>query len=100
MGHTGSRTQSQCARAVPARRQVDPVVDRTGMLGDDDKHLNVVVSVHRKVDEGTGAAIVTITTVVHVNNWLGRLYMVPVAPAHRVIAHTMMRAVGNQTMDA
>lgn len=69
------------------------------LLGDKDKHLNVVVSVHKKADEGTGAAIVTVTTVVHVKNWLGRLYMVPVAPAHRVVARAMVRAVGHQTLE-
>ena len=66
------------------------------LLGDKDKHLNVVVSVHKKDEEESGTAVVTITTVVHVNNWLGRLYMVPVAPAHRVISRVMMRAVGTK----
>lgn len=65
------------------------------LLGDKDKHLNVVVSVHRKAEEDTDAVVVTVTTVVHVNNCLGRLYMVPVAPAHRVIARAMVRSVGN-----
>ena len=64
------------------------------LLGDRDKHLNVVVSVHQQVNAG-GAAWVTVTTVVHVNNWLGRLYMIPVAPAHRLIARAMVQTVGN-----
>ena len=65
------------------------------MLGDKDKHLDVVVSVHKGAAAEDGAVVVTVTTVVHVHNWLGRLYMVPVAPAHRVIARAMVRAVGN-----
>ncbi|MCB2070669.1 MAG: DUF2867 domain-containing protein [Ottowia sp.] len=64
------------------------------LLGDDDKHLKVVVSVHKTPGAGSGQTLVTVTTVVHVKNWLGRLYMLPVAPAHRVIARTMVRAVG------
>lgn len=63
-------------------------------LGDQDKHLDVVVSVHRGEAAADGAVTVTVTTVVHVHNWLGRLYMIPVAPAHRVIARTMVRAIG------
>ena len=65
------------------------------LLGDKDKHLDVVVSVHKRVEGESGATVVTVTTVVHVKNWLGRLYMLPVAPAHRVIARSMVRAVGN-----
>ncbi|MCP5264878.1 MAG: DUF2867 domain-containing protein [Burkholderiaceae bacterium] len=69
--------------------------EKEALLGDDDKHLNVVVSVHKALDPHTGDTIVTVTTVVHVKNWLGRIYMLPVAPAHRVIARTMVKAVGN-----
>lgn len=65
------------------------------LLGDKDKHLNVVVSVHKRVECESGATVVTVTTVVHVKNWVGRLYMLPVAPVHRVIARSMVRAVGN-----
>ena len=65
------------------------------LLGDDDKHLNVVVSVHKEVGASSGNTIVTVTTVVHIKNWLGRLYMVPVAPAHHVIARTMTKVIGN-----
>lgn len=64
------------------------------LLGDSDKHLDVVVSVHKRAQGNQGASVVTVTTVVHVKNWLGRLYMLPVAPAHRVIVQSMVRAVG------
>ncbi len=64
------------------------------LLGDKDKHLNVVVSVHKRVEADSGMTLVTVTTVVHVKNWLGRLYMLPVAPAHRVIARSMVGMVG------
>lgn len=33
----------------------------------------------------------TITSSVKVHNWIGRLYMVPVAPAHRIIVARMLR---------
>lgn len=64
------------------------------LLGDKDKHLNIVLSVHKAVDVNSGRVLVTVTTVVHVHNWLGRLYMLPVTPMHRVIAPTVLKAVG------
>lgn len=69
--------------------------DNEVLLGDDDNHLNVVVSVHRATIEAGVRPLITVTTVVHIKNWLGRLYMVPVAPAHRLIARAMVKAIGN-----
>lgn len=54
------------------------------ILGENDRHLDVKVSV-AKQDE-PGRSVVSVSTVVHVHNRLGRLYMLFVAPAHRVIA--------------
>jgi hypothetical protein len=65
------------------------------LLGDDDNHLKVVVSVHKGTRSTGTDPVITVTTVVHVKNWLGRLYMVPVVPAHRVIARVMVKTVGN-----
>jgi hypothetical protein len=64
------------------------------LLGDSDRHLDVVVSVHRQRLDGVGPVVVTVTTVVHVHNRLGRLYMLPVRPLHRLIVRAMTRAVG------
>jgi hypothetical protein len=66
------------------------------LLGDKDKHLDVVVSVHKAEDETSGGVLVTVTTVVHVHNWLGRLYMLPVTPLHRVIAPAVLKAVARR----
>lgn len=66
------------------------------LLGDSDKHLRVAVSVHKQADSVNGSAIITVTTVVHVHNWLGRLYMIPVTPAHKMIARSMVGAIGHQ----
>jgi hypothetical protein len=60
------------------------------LLGDKDKHLNVVLSIHRAlVNDGT-RIVVSLTTIVHVKNLLGRLYMLPVTPAHRIIAPAVL----------
>lgn len=69
------------------------VDDDEVVAGDDDKHLRVLISVQREAaSEGRPAAVV-MTTVVHIHNWLGHLYMLPVTPAHKVIAPTVLNRV-------
>lgn len=63
------------------------------LLGDHDKHLNVTVSVHTAPSPTSADAVVTVTTVVKVHNLLGRAYMIPVTPMHRIIAPAVLRAV-------
>ena len=63
------------------------------LLGDRDKHLDVTLSVHLTPQPASGGALITMTTVVHVHNLLGRAYMLPVTPMHRVIAPAVLRAV-------
>ena len=62
------------------------------LLGDRDKHLDVVLSVHRRAC-GTGRVLVTVTTVVRVHNLLGHLYMIPVRPLHRRIAPAVLASL-------
>jgi hypothetical protein len=56
------------------------------LLGDSDKHLDVVLSVC-KAPQGA----VSVSTVVHVHNWLGRFYMLPVTPLHKIIVKAMLK---------
>lgn len=63
------------------------------LLGDRDKHLDVVLSVHRAELPHASEVLVTVTTVVHVHNALGRIYMVPVRPMHRLIAPAVLAAI-------
>lgn len=67
------------------------------ILEDRDKHLDVRVSVYLRPDGDT--ALVHASTVVHVHNRLGRLYMALVTPAHRRIVPatlaTLRRALGD-----
>lgn len=63
------------------------------LLGDHDKHLNVTVSVHTARSPASSESVVTVTTVVNVHNLLGRAYMIPVTPMHRLIAPAVLRAV-------
>jgi Protein of unknown function (DUF2867) len=108
VGLFGLKDLGRLSQITPDKKSADYVVgDRVGiftlisktdeevLLGDNDSHLAVVVSVHKATDLSGPKPVVTVTTVVHVKNWLGRLYMLPVAPAHRVIARAMVKAVGN-----
>jgi hypothetical protein len=68
-------------------------MDKTELvLGIDDSHLDVRVSVLKRGD-GRGASYV-LGSVVTIHNLLGRLYMLPVAPMHRLIVRETMRRAG------
>jgi Protein of unknown function (DUF2867) len=60
------------------------------LLGDKDKHLDVVLSVHRALAPDRASIQVSLSTIVHVKNLLGRVYMLPVTPAHRIIAPAVL----------
>ena len=60
------------------------------IVGDDDRHLRVVLSIHQDAARQT----VTVTTVVHVKNRLGRAYMLLVKPMHKLIAPATLRRLG------
>ena len=67
-------------------------VDGTELvLGIDDSHLDVRISFLKRT-EGPRASYV-VGAWVKTHNALGRLYMLPVAPAHRLLVRLMMRGV-------
>lgn len=57
------------------------------IVGDDDKHLNFILSFHKNAV----ANIITATTVVHVKNWFGKAYMIFVKPMHKIIAPATLK---------
>ena len=63
------------------------------VLGEDDKHLDFRLSVlHETLPALDGrAARVVLSTVVHCHNRLGRLYILLIAPFHRVIVQATLR---------
>lgn len=63
------------------------------LLGDRDKHLDVTLSVHRKLINSGKQVRITVTTVVHTHNWLGKIYMIPVTPMHKIIAPAVLAKV-------
>lgn len=63
------------------------------LLGDCDKHLDVVLSVYKHPLDPSGVQSVSVTTVVHIHNLLGRIYMFPVTPLHRLIAPAVLNRI-------
>ena len=66
------------------------IQDAELVLGDSDKHLRAQVSVYR---EGGASARVVASTVVHVHNALGRVYLFFVVPLHRRIVPAMLERI-------
>jgi hypothetical protein len=60
------------------------------IVGDNDKHLEAFVALTRLPATQEGRQYISITTVVHVHNMLGRLYLLPVAPMHKLVAPAML----------
>lgn len=67
------------------------------LLGNHDKHLDVVLSVYKHPPVPGCIQSISVTTVVHIHNLLGRIYMFPVTPLHRLIAPAVLaRIIGRQ----
>ncbi|QTN27835.1 DUF2867 domain-containing protein [Rhodoferax sp. AJA081-3] len=60
---------------------------------DDDKHLHVQLSVVKHVVDGKPK--VSLSTVVHIHNRLGRVYMAVVGPVHSLIVPRMLAQVAH-----
>ena len=63
------------------------------IVADNDKHLEVLLSLVVLPHEPGQAQRISLTTVVHVHNLLGRLYMVPVTPMHKLIARAVLARI-------
>jgi len=60
------------------------------ILGDNDRHLDVKVSIHKENADGD---LISISTVVHVHNLMGKVYMLVIKPLHKLIVRsTIIRA--------
>jgi hypothetical protein len=63
------------------------VCDKEAVFEIIDSHLDVVLSVYK---EGGAAPKVKVITMVFYHNRLGRLYMIPVAPMHRLVVRSIL----------
>lgn len=66
------------------------------VLEDRDKHLDVMLSILKLPPRAGNAQAVALSTVVHIHNTLGRVYMVPVAPIHKLIVPAMLRRLARR----
>lgn len=62
--------------------------DREVVLRDTDKHLDAQISVFKYPDADRKIAV---STVVHVNNLLGRVYLFFVVPVHKIIVPSVLK---------
>ncbi len=63
------------------------------LVEDDDKHLRVLVSLRRMTTRESEPTKLVLTTVVHIHNVLGRVYMLPVGPMHKLIAPAVLSRI-------
>lgn len=61
------------------------------ILGENDSHLNFRVSL-LLVSQPDHTKDLTISTVIHFNNWFGKLYFFPVKPFHKLIVPVMLKS--------
>lgn len=69
--------------------RVYSVGEREVILGEDDNHLDFRLSL--LCSEVAGATQLTMTTVVHCHNLLGRLYIFIISPFHRAVVKASLR---------
>jgi hypothetical protein len=65
------------------------------LLRDCDTHLDVVLSIYKHPlnSDEAGVQSVSVTTVVHTHNLLGRVYMFLVTPFHKIVAPTVLNRI-------
>ncbi|MGK5034284.1 DUF2867 domain-containing protein [Janthinobacterium sp. LB3P118] len=94
----GIRTAKQM-EARPGKRigifRIFAVSDDEIIVGEDDSHLDFRISVLRQRDAGQEQfGSVTVASVVHCHNWVGRAYILLIRPFHKLIVQrSLARAV-------
>ena len=92
----GIRTAKQM-EARPGKRigifRIFAVSDDEIIVGEDDSHLDFRLSVLRSKHEGRHGRV-TVASVVHCHNWVGRAYILLIRPFHKLIVQrSLARAV-------
>lgn len=68
---------------------VEAASDEVLTLTARDRHLDVMTCI------SCNSGVVTVTSSVKIHNWFGRLYMLPVRPAHKLIVAAHLRRLEN-----
>ncbi len=92
LGHLGQINQTKAANEYKVGDRVGifsllSINEQEIILTDNDNHLEAKVSVFKDQDS------ISVTTVVHVHNTLGKLYMALVVPVHKRIVPAMLARV-------
>jgi hypothetical protein len=66
------------------------VSDDEIIVGEDDSHLDFRLSVLRNRDAGRHGSV-TVASVVHCHNWVGRAYILLIRPFHKLIVRSSLR---------
>ncbi len=88
----GENTKSPGAYNIGDRIGIFNILDMNEnelLMGIDDHHLDVRVSVLKVQQDGLSQYIVS--TAVKIHNWLGHLYMLPVVRIHPLVVKAIMR---------
>jgi hypothetical protein len=93
LGHLGDLQKAKAASdyRIGDRIGIFTLLSNTDsevIMGDSDKHLNVKISIC-KLAQGGKESVAT-TTVVHIHNLLGRVYMLFVVPFHKLIVPAVL----------
>ncbi len=99
VGGFGLKTARQLTSAGPGRETgrvgIFKIYDASSsevILGEDDKHLDFRLSVLcSNQSTAAGKRHLTLSTVVHCHNRLGRLYILVIAPFHRLVVKSTLR---------
>lgn len=59
------------------------------IAGENDKHLDFRVSVHRNPENNS---TITVTTIVQYNNLFGKIYMTLIMPFHKMVVKSILRS--------
>jgi hypothetical protein len=79
-----------------------PVVsasDDRVVLGFDDRHLDFRIVIDVMADRPSGQTL-SVMTLVHRNNLLGRLYLAAVLPFHKLIVRRMLSGIGRRVVSS
>lgn len=74
--------------------------DTEVVMGQDDKHLDVQVALTKHDGQSGAPAAIVLSTVVHIHNTLGHVYMAVITPFHRRIVRAMMQRLVTSDHDA
>lgn len=103
LGHLGDVTQTKEVSAYQIGDRVGifsllSATDDEVILGDSDKHLDVRVSICKLNKDAQES--VAVSTVVHIHNLLGRVYMLFVVPLHKLIVPAVLGRAANRNTPA